>query len=130
MFYNLIGGLTQPIFANGENKARLKINKSVQQQAFYDYKLAWLTAGSEISDALFLYKKAKEKQESRTHQIVALEKSVDFTQALLEYSSSTNYTDVLTSKNSLLSAQINGVSDKLQELQAVIQLYRALGGGW
>ncbi|PNW28274.1 efflux transporter outer membrane subunit [Formosa algae] len=130
VFYNLIGGLTQPIFANGENKARLKINKSVQQQAFYDYKLAWLTAGSEISDALFLYKKAKEKQASRTLQISALEKSVDFTEALLEYSSSTNYTDVLTTKNSLLSAQINGVSDKLQELQAVIQLYRALGGGW
>ncbi|WP_372757432.1 efflux transporter outer membrane subunit [Mariniflexile sp.] len=130
LFYNLVGGLTQPIFANGENKARLKINKSVQQQAFYNYKAAWLGAGGEISNALFLYKKAKEKQESRAHQISALEKSVEFTQALLEYSSSTNYTDVLTSKNSLLSAQLQGVSDKQQELQAVIQLYRALGGGW
>ncbi|WP_159021378.1 efflux transporter outer membrane subunit [Formosa sp. L2A11] len=130
IFYNLIGGLTQPIFSKGKNKALLKINKSVQQQAFYNYKLAWLTAGSEISNALFLYKKSKEKQESRMHQISALEKSVDFTQALLEYSSSTNYTDVLTTKNSLLSAQLDGVSDKLQELQSVVQLYHALGGGW
>ncbi len=48
----------------------------------------------------------------------------------LEYTSSTNYTDVLTTKQSLLSAQVNSISDKLQELQAVIQLYRALGGGW
>lgn len=129
VFYNLIGGLAQPIFANGENKARLKINQSVQQQAFYDYKSAWLSAGGEISDALFLYKKAKEKQESRTRQIAALEKAVEFTQALLEYSSTTNYTDVLTAQNSLLAAQLDGVSAKLQELQAIIQLYRALGGG-
>ncbi len=130
IFYNLIGGLTQPIFANGENKARLKIDQSEQKQAFYDYKTTWLTAGSEISNALYLYKKTKEKQESRAHQIEALEKSVEFTEALLEYSSSTNYTDVLTTKNSLLDAQLDGVSDKQQELNSVIQLYRALGGGW
>ncbi|WP_372744692.1 efflux transporter outer membrane subunit [Lutibacter sp.] len=130
VFYNLIGGLTQPIFKNGENKARLKINQSLQQQAFYNYKLAWLSAGGEISNALFSYQKAKEKQVSRTHQISALEKSVEFTQALLEYTSTTNYTDVLTSQNNLLSAQLNSVSDKQQELQAVIKLYRALGGGW
>lgn len=130
VFYNLIGGLTQPIFANGENKATLKINKSVQQQSFYDYKAAWLNAGSEISNALFSYNKTKEKQESRAQQIAALEKSVEFTEALLEYSSSTNYTDVLTTKNSLLSAQLDGVEDKKEELQAIIELYRALGGGW
>lgn len=130
VFYNLIGGLTQPIFANGENKARLSINESVQQQAFYDYKATWLNAGKEISDALFLYKKAKEKQEARLSQISALEKSVEFTEALLKYTSTTNYTDVLTAKNNLLSAQLNGISDIQQELQAVVQLYRALGGGW
>jgi NodT family efflux transporter outer membrane factor (OMF) lipoprotein len=130
VFYNLVGGLTQPIFAKGENKARLKINKSIQQQAFYEYKTIWLTAGSEVSNALFSYKKAIEKQTSRAHQIKALEKSVEFTEALLKYSSSTNYTDVLTTKNSLLSAQLDEVSDKQQELKAIIQLYRALGGGW
>lgn len=130
IFYNLIGGLTQPIFTNGQNKARLKINKSVQQQSFYNYKAAWLNAGSEISNALYSYNKTKEKQESRTHQINALEKSVEFTEALLEYSSTTNYTDVLTTKNSLLLAQLDGVEDKKEELQAIIELYRALGGGW
>lgn len=67
-----------------------------------------------ISDALFCYQKAKEKQASRSHQIVALEKSVEFMQALLEYTSTTNYTDVLTSQNNLLLAQLNSVSDKQQ----------------
>jgi multidrug efflux system outer membrane protein len=47
----------------------------------------------------------------------------------LRYSSATNYTDVLTSEQNLLAAQLSGVNDKLQQLQAVVNLYRALGGG-
>jgi outer membrane protein TolC len=49
---------------------------------------------------------------------------------LLKYTSSTNYTDVLTSEVNLLSAQLNGINDKLQQLQAVVSLYQSLGGGW
>ncbi|MNR37073.1 hypothetical protein D3C85_1550640 [compost metagenome] len=73
---------------------------------------------------------AVEKEDSRAKQIAALEKAVDFTQELLEYSSATNYTDVLTSQQNLLAAQLSGVADNLQKLQAVIDLYRSLGGGW
>ncbi|MNF03856.1 hypothetical protein D3C80_2032540 [compost metagenome] len=87
-------------------------------------------AGQEVSNALYSYQMAVEKEDSRAKQIAALEKAVDFTQELLEYSSATNYTDVLTSQQNLLAAQLNGVNDNLQKLQAVINLYRALGGGW
>ncbi|KIC03297.1 hypothetical protein OA88_04440 [Flavobacterium sp. JRM] len=73
---------------------------------------------------------AVEKEDSREKQIEALIKSVDFTQQLLEYSLATNYTDVLTSEQNLLAAQLSGVNDNLQKLQAVVDLYRALGGGW
>lgn len=59
-----------------------------------------------------------------------LQKSVEFTKELLKYSANTNYTDVLTSEQSLLSAQLNSVSDKEQQFQAIISLYRSLGGGW
>jgi outer membrane protein TolC len=55
---------------------------------------------------------------------------VDYTKELLKYSSSTIYIDVLTSEQSLLTAQLNGISDKLQQLQAVINLYRSLAGEW
>ncbi|KIA98588.1 hypothetical protein OA93_08815 [Flavobacterium sp. KMS] len=73
---------------------------------------------------------AVEKEDSREKQIEALIKSVDFAQQLLEYSSATNYTDVLTSEQNLLAAQLSGVNDNLQKLQAVVDLYCALGGGW
>ena len=84
----------------------------------------------EVSNALYAYQTAVEKQASRTYQVAALEKAVDYTKQLLQYSSATNYTDVLTSEQSLLLAQLNGANDKLQQLQAVVELYRALGGGW
>ena len=130
IFYSLIGGLTQPIFNQGLNKARLTNAQSRQVQAFNNFQQSLLVAGQEVSNALYAYEMAVEKEDSREKQIEALEKAVDFTQQLLEYSSATNYTDVLTSEQNLLAAQLSGVNDNLQKLQAVVDLYRALGGGW
>lgn len=130
IFYSIVGGLTQPIFNKGQNRARLATARAAQQESFYNFQKTMLTAGSEVSNALYAYQAAVEKENSRANQIAALEKAVDYTKELLKYSSATNYTDVLTSEQSLLTAQLNAVNDKLQKLQAVVNLYRALGGGW
>ena len=130
IFYNLVGGLTQPIFAKGQNKARLTTAQANQQIAFYTFQQALLTGGQEVSNALYAYQTAAEKEETRAKQIASLTKAVDFTKELLRYSTATNYTDVLTSEQSLLTAQLSGINDKLQKLQSVVNLYRALGGGW
>ncbi len=130
IFYSIIGGLTQPLFNQGQNKMRLTTAQSQQVQAYNNFQQSLLTAGTEVSNALYAYQMAVEKEDSRAKQIEALEKAVDFTQQLLEYSSATNYTDVLTSEQNLLAAQLSGINDNLQKLQAVVNLYRALGGGW
>lgn len=130
IFYNIVGGLTQPIFAKGANKARLTTAQANQQIAFYTFQQSLLTGGQEVSNALFAYQTAIQKEETRAKQIASLTKAVDFTKELLRYSSATNYTDVLTSEQSLLTAQLSGINDKLQRLQSVVDLYRALGGGW
>ncbi|AMR31524.1 hypothetical protein A0256_08830 [Mucilaginibacter sp. PAMC 26640] len=130
IFYNIVGGLTQPIFNQGLNKARLRNAQATQQQALNNFQQTLLVAGQEVSNALYAHQTAFEKEDARAKQIEALQKSVEFTQELLRYSSATNYTDVLTSEQNLLSAQLSGVNDKLQELQAIVNLYRALGGGW
>lgn len=130
IFYSIIGGLTQPIFNQGQNKLRLTTAQSQQLQAYNNFQQSLLTAGQEVSNALYSYEMAVAKEESRAKQIAALEKAVDYTEQLLEYSSATNYTDVLTSQQNLLAAQLSGVNDNLQKLQAVVNLYRALGGGW
>jgi multidrug efflux system outer membrane protein len=95
-----------------------------------DFQYSLLTAGQEVSNALYAYQAAGAKEQSRANEIAALEKSVEYTEELLRFSSATNYTDVLTSEQSLLAAQLSGVNDRLQKLQAVVNLYRALGGGW
>ncbi|MGI4751610.1 MAG: efflux transporter outer membrane subunit [Janthinobacterium lividum] len=130
VFYNFVGGITQPIFNQGINRARLRTAQAQQQEAYYSFQQSLLTAGQEVSNALYSYQNAVEKQQTRAKQLTALEKSVDYTKQLLEYSSSTNYTDVLTSEQSLLSAQLSSINDHLQELQSVVNLYQALGGGW
>ena len=130
VFYNLAAGITQPIFNQGINKARLKTARAQQLEALFNYQQTLLVAGQEVSNALYSYQSAIEKDGSRANEIAALEKAVDYTQQLLRYSSATNYTDVLTSEQNLLSAQLSGVNDRLQQLQAIVNLYRALGGGW
>ncbi len=130
VFYSIIAGVAQPIFNKGQNKARLRIAEAQQKEAYYAYQQALLNAGAEVSNALYAYQTALEKQQSRVLQVAALEKAVNYTKQLLQYSSATNYTDVLTSEQSLLTARLNSVNDKLQQLMAIVELYRSLGGGW
>ena len=130
IFYNFIGGLTQPIFNKGAIRANHKIAVAQQEQAWNTFEKTVLIAGQEVSNAMYAYQAAAEKQVSRTKQIAALEKAVNFNMQLLEYSSATNYTDVLTAEQSLLTAKLAGVNDKLQQQKALIELYRSLGGGW
>nr|WP_121273697.1 efflux transporter outer membrane subunit [Pedobacter schmidteae] len=129
LFGNIAAGIAQPILNKGTSKARLVTAKAMQQEAALNFQKSLLAAGQEVSNALFAYKVAKTQQEIRIKQLAALQKSVDFTKKLLRYSSATNYTDVLTSEQNLLAAQLEDVDDKLQQWQAVIALYRSLGGG-
>lgn len=129
-FANVTGGLLQPVFEQGINKQRLAVAQANQEEYLNTFRKTILIAGQEVSNALYSYSAAVNKQSLRSEQIAYLQKSVDYTKQLLEYSSATNYTDVLTSEQSLLAAQLSGVNDKLQRLTAVVALYRSLGGGW
>lgn len=129
LFYTAGGTLTQNIFQMGNRKAQVKIMEARKMQAYYTFEKALLTAGSEVSNSLLSYQKAKEKETTRQLQIQSLEKSLEFNKELLTYSSKVNYANVLTSEQSLLAAKLSAVNDKLQQLQAVTEFYRALGGG-
>ncbi|MNV07091.1 Outer membrane protein OprM precursor [compost metagenome] len=130
VFYNIIGGLTQPIFNQGKNKMRLRQAKADQQIAYYGFQNSILQGGQEVSNALYAYQNAVERERIRQQQVQFLIIAVDNTRELLSNRSGTNYTDVLTSEQNLIAAQMSGINDKLDQLQAVVNLYRALGGGW
>ena len=128
MILSAIGSLTQPIFAQGANRARLKVAKAQQEEATIAFQQTLLQAGAEVSDALFLYETARNKAADRSGQIQSLEKAVEYTQELLNYSTAT-YLEVLTAQQALLSARLTEAGDVLESLQAVVNLYQALGGG-
>ncbi len=129
LFYNLIGGLTQPIFAQGQNEARLKRRKARQKQARLNLRRTLLTAGSEVSDALSRYQNTTQRIEARQNQLDALDAAVAESRELLRYGEA-NYLQVLTAQQEYLAAQLDNVNDRLERLQAGVALYRALGGGW
>ncbi len=125
----VIGGLTQPIFNRRANRTRLEVAKAQKEEALLNFRLTLLNAGKEVTDALYTYEAAEARIDIRNKQLQALVKSVEYTQALLDYGSAT-YTEVLYAQQSLLIAQLNNVDDHLQKLSSVVTLYRALGGGW
>ncbi|MDB5129551.1 efflux transporter outer membrane subunit [Mucilaginibacter sp.] len=126
---NLTAGITQPIFNKGANKTRLTVTKEQQEQALLDFQYTVLSAGQDVSNALMSYQTAGDKAKDRVNQLDNLTKAVNYTQQLVRYGSA-NYTEVLTAQQSLLSAQLSSVNDRLQQLQAIVYLYRSLGGGW
>lgn len=129
IFYNLAAGLTQPIFNRGQNRARLKRSKARQEQALLELRGTILDASNEVSNTLSQFERADQKLELRQYQLEALENAVEYSRELLQYGEA-NYTEVLTAQQQLLSAQLNNISDRLQQLTAGVDLYRALGGGW
>jgi len=126
---SIAAGLTQPVFNRRLNKTRLEVAKAQQQEAILNFQNTLLNAGREVSDALSLHETALEKIAIRTNQMTALQKSVDYTQELIRNGFG-NYVEIITARQSLLQAELGGVNDRLQQLQATVNLYRSLGGGW
>ena len=123
-----VGSLTQPIFAHGQIVAGLKVAKAKQEQAFNTWQNAVLSAGSEVSNALVLYNSSNEKSELEAKQVESLKKNVEYNKMLFNDGSAT-YLEVITAQQSLLNAELSKVADDFYKMQAVVNLYYALGGG-
>ena len=123
-----IGSLTQPLFDRGANIARLKIAKAQQEEAKLSFRQALLNAGSEVNDALVKYQTARNKAGLFEKQVASLEKAYESTSLTMQYGNTT-YLEVLTAQQSLLNAQLTQVANRFTEIQGVINLYQALGGG-
>lgn len=125
---SVLGSLTQPLFYRGTNIARLKIAKAQQEEAKLAFQQSLLNAGSEVSNAFSLYQTTAEKTSARKFQVESAEKGAEYTKELFKLGTST-YLEVLSAEQSLLSARLSQVSDSFDSMQAVVSLYRALGGG-
>ena len=104
------------------------MTKAEEQIAKMNYQQTILKAGKEVSDALYLYDATERKLIADLRRGEQLNKAVSYTQDLVQ-TGGASYLEILTAQQNLLSAQLSEVSDNVQRIQAVINLYSALGGG-
>ena len=123
-----VGSLTQPIFQNGKLVAGLKVAKAQYEQAYNNWQNSVLAAGNEVSNALIQYNSAEEKSKIEAKQIEVLKQNVNDTRELMASAGST-YLEVITAESSLLNVQLTKIADDFSKMQAVVNLYSALGGG-
>lgn len=126
--FNAVGSLMQPIFNQGKNKARVKISEAQQQEALLNFKQTLLDAGTEANNALVSWQTARKRLDSDKLQIVYLKGAVLNTKLLMK-NGQADYLEVLTAQKNLLQAELTETNDKYIEIQSVITLYHALGGG-
>ena len=129
MITNFIGSLVQPVFGRGANKARLQAAQAQREAAAWQFRQSLLDAGVEVNNAVTQWQTAQKRVELDKRQILNLQASVWNTQLLMKHGNA-NYLEVLTAQKNLLQAELSEVSDRFDEIQAVINLYQALGGGY
>jgi NodT family efflux transporter outer membrane factor (OMF) lipoprotein len=121
--------LTMPLFTGGRLKANLKVTQAQYEQSLATYQKTVQNAFREVSDGLIAYQRDKEfiaRQELLTQ---ANREATDL--ANIRYNGGvTSYLEVLYNEQQLFAAELNLAQARLNELLSVVQLYRALGGGW
>ena len=129
LFSQLLGSLTQPLLNGRQLKTQLKVSEARRQQALLDFRKAMLTAGREVSDALYEFNAQTDIAEARRHELVALSQAEAFSEELLNYGLA-DYLEVLTARQNALNTELRLIDAQYGQLSALVELYRALGGGW
>ncbi|EIJ38045.1 efflux transporter outer membrane subunit [Galbibacter orientalis] len=129
IFNSLVGGLAQPILNGRKIRTQFEVSKAQQESALLNYKQTLLTAGREVSDALYSYQAAVDKIEARQKEYEAYSLATEYSEELLNQGL-VNYLEVLTARENSLNSELLLVENKYLRLNAVVTLYQALGGGW
>ncbi|MFI8605350.1 efflux transporter outer membrane subunit [Cellulophaga baltica] len=129
LFATIVGGLTQPLLNQRKLKTQKEVALANQESSLLNFKKTLLVAGSEVSNALYTYEAETKKFEFRKNEVEALRTAEANSEELLK-NGYANYLDLLTARQSALSAELNIIDSKLQQLVAIVDLYEALGGGW
>ena len=127
--WNILGNLVQPIFNAGKNKRRVEVTESRQRQTLYEYERTILNAFRETEDALVSYRKTGEASTAQSGRVQADRKVLEL--AELRYRGGVAaYLEVLDAQRSLFGAELDEASTVGSHLVSLVQLYKALGGGW
>lgn len=129
VFANVLVGLAQPILNKRQIRTNYELSLANQERAYLNFRKTILNAGNEVSDALKMYNAQDQFIAFKKKELSAYDKSVEFSQELVNYGMA-NYLEVLNANVNKLNAEINIANAQYSKLQAGVELYRALGGGW
>nr|WP_315158142.1 efflux transporter outer membrane subunit [uncultured Flavobacterium sp.] len=126
---NVSAGVVGPIFQFGKNRRRVEINRQIAEQSKLNYQKTYLVAVGEVENAIQNVTTFKEEFEARSRQVAAAKKNYELSYARY-YNGYVSYLEVLDVQRSLFDAEISLSQLSQRQLTAMVQLYKALGGGW
>ena len=129
LFASVVGSLTQPILNQRRLRTEVEVSKAARETAQLRFKETLLVAGKEVSDALQAFDAQTRIMDLKRQEYVAYNKATEYSTELVNYGLA-NYLEVLRAEENALNAQLSHVNAGLGRMNAMVELYRALGGGW
>ncbi|MBZ5675037.1 MAG: efflux transporter outer membrane subunit [Acidobacteriia bacterium] len=127
--WNFTPQVTQPIFTAGRIKSEVKLSQAFRESALIQYKKAIQTAFTEVSDALIAHQRVRESRVQQELLVAALQDRTNL--AYVRYRGGVDtLLNALDADRDLFQAELALSQIRLNELNSVVQLYKALGGGW
>ena len=127
--WSLVPQATQPIFTAGRLKSNVNLARAETERALVQYQKTIQTAFTEVSDALIAHQRVRESREKQELLVAALQDRVGL--AYVRYRGGVDtQLNALDADRDLFQSELDLASIRLQELLSVVQLYKALGGGW
>jgi outer membrane protein, multidrug efflux system len=128
-FFSFGGALTQPLFAGGRIRNGVRLAEAQEEEAVLVYKQTIQRAFQDVSDSLVGYTKDQEFRKQQELLTAAAQDAAHLSDIRYK-GGAASYLEVLTNQTNYFSAQLNLAQAQVNELNALVQLYRALGGGW
>lgn len=129
LFATAVGSLTQPIINGRRIRTQYEVAQAQQEQAVLNFRRAVLNASREVSDALYTYEAAEKRIEIKSLEYEAYDTATIYSEELLN-NGLINYLEVLTARQNALYSQLDLINAQFSQLSSVVEIYRALGGGW
>ncbi|WP_240732576.1 TolC family protein [Flavobacterium alkalisoli] len=129
LFGIVAGSVAQPLLNNKRLRTQYEVAKVEREKAVLAFRQGVLVAVSEVSDALVKIEKLKEEQQFAEQRVASLQRATGNADKLFN-SGMANYLEVITAQSNVLQSELDLAALKRDQLSALAELYKALGGGW
>jgi outer membrane protein TolC len=129
LLYNLAGNLVAPLLNRNAIKAQYLSANARQLQAVFNYERTVLNAFTEVVNELAMIKNLQQSYDLQSQQVERLIQSIDISNVLFQ-SARADYMEVLLTRRDSLDAEMELIETKNRQMQAMVSVYQALGGGW